>query len=112
MSPPCLPIPPPGRVCHSHKRVTLCGRQRTLPGVSCCIRSRLITLLALAVAVLVWREASIRRHEADLDATLDEEAHEVGALDGVDEASAAKVVRLLHVGAGAHEAPERSESLK
>ncbi|MGB1681515.1 MAG: hypothetical protein ACPHFO_04180 [Acidimicrobiales bacterium] len=35
--------------------------------MSCCIRSRLITLLALAVAVLVWREASIRRHEADLD---------------------------------------------
>lgn len=44
----------------------------------------------------------------DVDAALDEEAHEVGALDGVDEARAAKVVRLLHVGAGAHQAPDQS----
>ena len=41
----------------------------------------------------------------DVDAALDEEAHEVGALHGVDEARAAEVVRLLHVGTGAHQAP-------
>ena len=41
----------------------------------------------------------------DVYAALDEEAHEFGALDGVDEAGATKVVRLLHVGAGAHQAP-------
>ena len=43
----------------------------------------------------------------DVDAALDEEAHEVGALHGVDEARAPKVVRLLHVGASAHQTPER-----
>ena len=41
----------------------------------------------------------------DVDAALDEEADQVGALHGVDQAGAAKVVRLLHVGAGAHQAP-------
>ena len=47
----------------------------------------------------------------DVDAALDEEAHEFGALDGVDEAGATKVVRLLHVGAGAHQAPYRWSEL-
>ncbi|MEM9466120.1 MAG: hypothetical protein AAGA90_12140 [Actinomycetota bacterium] len=30
-------------------------------------RSRWIVLIALVLAVLAWREASIRRHEADVD---------------------------------------------
>ena len=42
----------------------------------------------------------------DVDAALDEEAHQVGALHGVDQAGAAKVVRLLHVGAGPHQTPD------
>ena len=44
----------------------------------------------------------------DVDAALDEEAHQVGALHGVDQAGAAKVVRLLHVGAGAHQTPDQT----
>ena len=48
-------------------QVNLCGGQRSLDAMASSTRSRLIALFALILAVVAWREISIRRHEDDLD---------------------------------------------